>query len=72
MLDETVGGPPVYPPQPAMANQAGFNENTWKTSESPRDQNRRSVYIYVKRNNPYPLLDTFDWANPNRYMASAR
>jgi hypothetical protein len=64
LLDETIGGPPVYPPQPAMANQAGFNENTWKTSESPRDQNRRSVYIYVKRNNPYPLLDTFDWANP--------
>ena len=64
LLDETIGGPPVYPPQPAMANQAGFNENTWKTSENPRDQNRRSVYIYVKRNNPYPLLDTFDWANP--------
>ena len=64
LLDETIGGPPVYPPQPAMANQAGFNENTWKTSENPRDHNRRSVYIYVKRNNPYPLLDTFDWANP--------
>jgi hypothetical protein len=47
-----------------MASQAGFNENSWKTSENPRDQNRRSVYIYVKRNNPYPLLDTFDWANP--------
>jgi hypothetical protein len=64
LLDETIGGPPVYPPQPQFANQAGFNENTWKTSENPRDQNRRSVYIFVKRNNPYPLLDTFDWANP--------
>jgi hypothetical protein len=64
LLDETLGGPPVYPPAPNFANQAGFNENTWKTSENPRDQNRRSVYIYVKRNNPYPLLDTFDWANP--------
>lgn len=64
LLDETIGGPPVYPPQPLFANQAGFNENTWKTSENPRDQNRRSVYIFVKRNNPYPLLDTFDWANP--------
>lgn len=64
LLDETIGGPPVYPPQPSFANQAGFNENTWKTSENPRDQNRRSVYIFVKRNNPYPLLDTFDWANP--------
>jgi hypothetical protein len=64
LLDETIGGPPVYPPAPNFANQAGFNENTWKTSENPRDQNRRSVYIFVKRNNPYPLLDTFDWANP--------
>jgi hypothetical protein len=64
LLDETLGGPPVYPPAPNFANQAGFNENTWKTSEDPRDQNRRSVYIFVKRNNPYPLLDTFDWANP--------
>jgi hypothetical protein len=64
LLDESLGGPPVYPPQPQFANQAGFNENTWKTSENPRDQNRRSVYIFVKRNNPYPLLDTFDWANP--------
>jgi hypothetical protein len=64
LLDETIGGAPVYPPAPNFANQAGFNENTWKTSENPRDQNRRSVYIFVKRNNPYPLLDTFDWANP--------
>jgi len=64
LLDETLGGPPVYPPQPLLANQAGQNENTWKTSENPRDQNRRSVYVFVKRNNPYPLLDTFDWANP--------
>ncbi|MGE5490587.1 MAG: DUF1553 domain-containing protein [Actinomycetota bacterium] len=25
---------------------------------------RRSLYIFVRRNTPYPLLDTFDWANP--------
>jgi hypothetical protein len=64
LLDETIGGPAVYPPLPPIASQAGFNENAWKTSENPRDQNRRSVYVFVKRNNPYPLLDTFDWANP--------
>jgi hypothetical protein len=64
LLDETLGGPPVMPPQPALPNQAGQNENTWKVSENVRDHNRRSVYVFVKRNNPYPLLDTFDWANP--------
>ncbi|HEY9107760.1 MAG TPA: DUF1553 domain-containing protein, partial [Roseateles sp.] len=25
---------------------------------------RRSLYVFVLRNSPYPLLDTFDWANP--------
>jgi hypothetical protein len=64
LLDETIGGPAVYPPLPPIASQAGFGENAWKVSENPRDQNRRSVYVFVKRNNPYPLLDTFDWANP--------
>jgi hypothetical protein len=64
LLDETIGGPAVMPPQPALPNQAGQNENTWKVSDDPRDHNRRSVYVFVKRNNPYPLLDTFDWANP--------
>jgi hypothetical protein len=64
LLDETIGGPAVMPPQPALPNQAGQNENSWKVSEDPRDHNRRSVYVFVKRNNPYPLLDTFDWANP--------
>jgi Protein of unknown function (DUF1553)/Protein of unknown function (DUF1549) len=64
LLDETIGGPAVYPPLPPIASQAGFGENAWKVSENPRDQNRRSIYVFVKRNNPYPLLDTFDWANP--------
>ena len=64
LLDETIGGPAVYPPLPPIASQAGFGENAWKVSENPRDQNRRSGYVFVKRNNPYPLLDTFDWANP--------
>jgi len=64
LLDETLGGPAVMPPQPTLPNQAGQNENTWKVSDNARDHNRRSVYVFVKRNNPYPLLDTFDWANP--------
>jgi Protein of unknown function (DUF1553)/Protein of unknown function (DUF1549) len=61
LLEEKIGGPPVFPPLPP---QAGITANAWKVSENPRDHNRRSVYIYVKRNQPYPLLDTFDWANP--------
>jgi len=60
LLDETRGGPSVFPPVPANL-QAG---NAWKTSDNPRDHHRRSVYVFVRRNIPYPLLETFDWANP--------
>jgi Protein of unknown function (DUF1553)/Protein of unknown function (DUF1549) len=61
LLEEKVGGPAVLPPLPP---QAGIPDTAWKVSENLHDHNRRSVYVYVKRNNPYPLLDTFDWANP--------
>ena len=62
LLEEKVGGPSVYPPVPANFD----NRNAWKVSDSQADQHRRSAYIFVRRNTPYPLLDTFDWANPQR------
>jgi hypothetical protein len=33
----------------------------WKPDASPADQNRRSVYVFVKRNMRFPLFDAFDW-----------
>lgn len=60
LLEEKVGGPSVYPPVPANFD----NRNAWKVSDSLAEQHRRSAYIFVRRNTPYPLLDTFDWANP--------
>ncbi len=60
LLEEKVGGPSVYPPVPANFD----NRNAWKVSDSQAEQHRRSAYIFVRRNTPYPLLDTFDWANP--------
>jgi len=60
LLEEKLGGPAVFPPIPINLD----NRNAWPTSENPHDHHRRSVYIFVRRNTPYPLLDTFDWANP--------
>jgi len=60
LLEDKVGGPPVFPPIPNNLD----NRNTWVTSENPHDHHRRSLYVFVRRNTPYPLLDTFDWANP--------
>lgn len=63
LLEEKRGGPSVYPPIPANFDVGG-QRNRWQTSEDPRDHNRRSLYVFVLRNSPYPLLETFDWANP--------
>ena len=52
----------MFPPLPA-GTQAP-NRNFWITSDNPHEVNRRSVYVFIRRNLPYPLLDTFDWANP--------
>src|SRR5471032_55718 len=63
LLEDKLGGPSVFPPLPA-GTQAP-NRNFWITSDNPHDYNRRSVYVFIRRNLPYPLLDTFDLANPN-------
>ncbi len=63
LLEEKIGGPAVMPPLPPNFDIGG-QRSAWVTSENPHDHYRRSAYIFVRRNNPYPLLDTFDWANP--------
>jgi hypothetical protein len=60
LLEDKLGGPAVFPPVPAQLD----NLNAWKVSDNPHDHFRRSLYIFVRRNTPYPFLDTFDWANP--------
>ena len=64
LLNEKLGGPAVMPPAPANF-LLGNNRNAWTNSDDPHDQYRRSVYVFIRRNMPYPMLDTFDGANPN-------
>lgn len=62
-LNEERGGPAVFPPIPKSAvtdNRVGAYD--WVASNNPLDYNRRSVYVFVKRSQPYPLLNTFDGA----------
>jgi len=56
LLNPQTGGPSVYPELPeGMISPRGG----WKLS-SPADRNRRSVYIFAKRNSRYPMLEAFD------------
>jgi hypothetical protein len=64
LLSDKMYGPPVRPPQPALALTAAFGGSLdWKTSEGP-DRYRRALYTEWRRTNPYASMATFD--APNR------
>jgi hypothetical protein len=60
-LDERVGGPSVFPDIPPGVD----TRNYWKRSPSAADRNRRSLYVFIKRNLKYPLFDAFDVPDSN-------
>ena len=60
LLTESVGGPSVFPPQPASVTTDGaYGPLTWKVSEGP-DRYRRGLYTFSKRTAPYAMFNTFD------------
>ena len=66
-LNPAVGGPSVYPPLPdGMPAPRGG----WDATDDPADQTRRSVYIFVRRNSRYPMMQAFDM--PDTHETCAR
>ena len=60
LLTEKLGGPSVFPPQPASVTTEGaYGKLTWKASEGA-DRYRRGLYTYAKRTAPYAMFTTFD------------
>ncbi len=57
LLNDKIGGPSVYPELP---EGAGKPRGGWKVSSDAADRNRRSVYIFIRRNSRYPMLEAFD------------
>lgn len=62
LLDRTIGGPSVRPPQPDGVFAFTQQKKTWTTSEGP-SRFRRGLYTMFYRSAPYPLLTTFDAPN---------
>ena len=60
-LDGRVGGPSVYPDLPPGVDGKG----AWPRSSLTADRNRRSLYVFVKRNLKFPLFDAFDVPDTN-------
>ena len=65
-LNESMYGPGVRPELPPDFTGRGG----WKVEEVAGARNRRSVYIFAKRNLPYPLLQAFDF--PDMHESCAR
>jgi len=66
LLNPQMGGPGVMPPVPAGTLSdlsATAVAGGWKVDADAAQHNRRSVYIFVRRNLLYPMLHEFDTAN---------
>jgi hypothetical protein len=66
LLNPQQGGPGVFPPVPTgvvTALSATAAAGGWRTEKDVAQNNRRSVYIFVRRNLRYPMLQEFDNAN---------
>jgi hypothetical protein len=55
-LNLEMGGPGVFPPLPAGVETRGG----WKKDENASEADRRSVYVFVRRNTRYPMFEVFD------------
>ncbi len=66
LLNRKLGGPSVFPELPeGMTSRGG-----WSLTKDMDERNRRSVYIFVRRNTRYPMLEAFDM--PDTHESCAR
>jgi hypothetical protein len=60
LLSTKIGGPSVYPPQPASVTSEGvYAARAWPESTGP-DRYRRGLYTFAKRSMPFAMFNTFD------------
>lgn len=69
LLSPRIGGPSVFPPQPAGIWNLVYNDEKWRTSAG-EDRYRRGLYTFWRRTAPYPMFTTFD--APSRELVCTR
>jgi hypothetical protein len=71
LLHPELGGPSVFPLQPEgiWSNPYDGNSIKWTTSQG-KDLHRRSLYTFLRRTAPYPIMTTFD--APSREFCTVR
>ena len=69
-LNLKMGGRPVIPKLSKEEYSVMWSRNQWPEAMDAREHTRRSVYLYVKRTFPMPMLSTFD--APDSTMSCSR
>jgi hypothetical protein len=64
-LSPALGGPGVFPPLPPELTKLSSKGAIWPVSPRVADQDRRSLYVYVRRNLRYPFFEAFDRPDTN-------
>src|SRR5215471_10852911 len=59
LLNRTMGGKPVMPPQPPGIWNSVYNRDKWIDAKGP-NRYRRAIYTFVKRTSGYPSFMIFD------------
>jgi Protein of unknown function (DUF1553)/Protein of unknown function (DUF1549)/Planctomycete cytochrome C len=60
LLSPKIGGPSVFPPQPASVTSEGvYAAKEWSESKG-EDRYRRGLYTFTKRSAPFAMFNTFD------------
>ena len=65
-LNRQMGGPSVFPDIPKEMEVRGG----WNRKENEDAKNRRSIYVFVRRNSRYPMFQAFDM--PDTHDSCAR
>ena len=60
VLNPKMGGPSIFPEIPKGMTVRGG----WPVTKDPNERNRRSVYVFVRRNTRYPMFEAFDMPDP--------
>jgi hypothetical protein len=59
LLERSLGGPSVFPPQPPGVWASTYSSETWIDAQGP-ERWRRGMYTFQKRTAPYPTYLLFD------------
>ncbi|HEY8748554.1 MAG TPA: DUF1549 and DUF1553 domain-containing protein [Tepidisphaeraceae bacterium] len=60
MLNPKMSGPSIFPIIPKGMEVRGG----WAVTASESERNRRSIYVFVRRNTRYPMFEAFDMPDP--------